>query len=228
MKTLLFIFIYIISLSSVIAQNIVTSSNLVIKHPDMTLYLQSDTNTMVSVHNLTYKNYLILIDKNKSVNRKKLGDKWFVDTYKGNFKQKFYTKTGYDLGHLTPFKATSYSIETATNSFSSYNQAPQDSSFNRYPWEQLEGNVLDSIAKYKTDAIITTGVIYNNNKPIYLPKSKIKIPIYYYKILNISGKRYYWLGDNSHRVKIKNPIRSTTLDELNKLFLDNKMDLKIN
>ena len=86
--------------------------------------------------------------------------------------------------------------------------------------------VLDSIGKYKSDAIIITGVIYNNIKPTYLPNSRIKIPIYYYKILTIDNKRYYWLGDNTPDVKY--PIRLTTLEELNKLFKDNRMDIKIN
>ena len=223
-KIMLFILLNITLITGVFSQQVVTNSKLTIKHPDMTLYLENDTNTMVSVQYLTYQNYLILVS-DKSVNRKELADPWFDDTYKGKFKQKYYKKTGYDLGHLTPFKATSYSTETATNSFSGFNQAPQDSYFNEHPWEQLEMGVLDSIKKYKTNVSIITGVIYNNNKPIYLADSRIKIPIYYYKILTISNKRYYWLGDNTKGVK--NPIRLTTLEELNKLFIDNKMDLKI-
>jgi DNA/RNA endonuclease G (NUC1) len=224
-KVILFIAIYFLPFVTINAQNVTTKSTLVIKHPDMTLYLQSDTNTMVSVQDLTYQNYLIINDKKKSVDRKTLNDPWFDDTYKGKFKQKFYKGTKKDLGHLTPFKATSYSTATAINSFSSYNQAPQDSYFNEHPWEQLEQHVLDSIGKYKKDCRILTGVIYNNNKPTYLPGSKIKIPIYYYKILTIGDIRYYWLGDNTPG--LDDPISITTLDELNKLFIDNKMDLKI-
>lgn len=205
----------------IISQTIYTGSKLIIRHTDMTLYLQSDTTTMVSVHTLSYINF----QKIGLVNRKKLGDKWFDDTYKGKFSKKYYKGTKKDLGHLTPFKATSYSLETAKNSFSSYNQAPQDYYFNEHPWEQLEGQVLDTILKYKQDAKIITGVIYNNSNPNYLPKSRIKIPIYYYKILFISNKRYYWLGDNMPGNQT--PIRNTTLDELNKLFIINKMDLRI-
>jgi DNA/RNA endonuclease G (NUC1) len=208
-------------MSSVLSQTIVTKSKLVIKHPDMILYLQKDTSTMVSVHTLSYSNF----QKIGLADRKELGDKWFDDTYKGKFNKKYYKKTKKDLGHLTPFKATSYSIETATNSFSSYNQAPQDSYFNEHAWNEFEQDVLDSIGKYKKDAVIITGVIYNNDKPTYLPNSRIKIPIYYYKILFVGDKRYYWLGDNTPG--IDKPIRLTTLEELNKLFIDNKMDLKI-
>ena len=111
---ILFIFMNIIIASSLLSQTVSTSSKLFIKHTDMTLYLQSDTNTMVSVHSLTYKNYMILIS-DKSVDRK---DHWFDDTYKGKFNKKYYKNTNKDLGHLTPFKATSYSVETAKNSFS--------------------------------------------------------------------------------------------------------------
>lgn len=221
MKNLLAaILLFLSSLS--FAQQIVTKSKLIIQHPDMTLYLQSDTSTMVSVHNLTYDNYL----KIGKIIRKDLGDPWFDDTYKGKFKKKYYKKTNRDLGHLTPFKETSYSLETATKSFSSYNQAPQDSKFNEQPWKNLEKHVLDSIGKYKTNSYIITGVIYNNANPTYLANSRIKIPIYYYKILFVSDKTYYWLGDNTPGVA--NPIRLTTLEELNKMFKDNKMDLKIN
>ena len=77
------------------------------------------------------------------------------------------------------------------------------------------------------NATIITGVIYNK-KPTYLSKSKIKIPIYYYKVLFIGNKRYYWLGDNKkdfYKKGDKIPISS--LEELNKLFKSNKMDVKI-
>ena len=154
-----------------------------------------------------------------------MGDKWFDDTYKGKFKKKYYHKTKRDLGHLTPFKATSYSLETALNSFSSYNQAPQDYYFNEHTWNEFEQDVLDTISKYKMSSCIMTGVIYNNNNPTYLPNSKIKIPTYFFKVLFIGDKRYYWIGDNTPG--IDNPIKVTTLEELNKMFIDNNMDLRI-
>lgn len=225
MKNLLSaILLFLTSIS--FAQQIITKSKLIIQHPDMTLYLQSDTSTMVSVHNLTYENYL----KIGTIIRKDLGDPWFDDTYKGKFKEKHYKKNNFDLGHLTPFKESSYSKEVATNSFSSYNQAPQDSEFNRISWKGLEKNILDTIGIYakkdKKNSYIITGVIYNNTNPTYLANSRIKIPIYYYKILFVSDKVYYWLGDNTPGAPT--PIRLTTNEELNKLFKDNKMDLKIN
>jgi DNA/RNA endonuclease G (NUC1) len=220
-KIIIFILMNIFIMSNALSQQIVTKSKLIIQHPDMTLYLQKDTNTMVSVHNLTYDNYL----KIGTIIRKDLGDPWFDDTYKGKFKEKYYKKNNFDLGHLTPFKETSYSKEVATNSFSSYNQSPQDEDFNRISWKGIEKKILDSIGKYKTNSYIITGVIYNNDKPNYLTNSRIKIPIYYYKILFVSDKRYYWLGDNTPGSV--NPVKETTLEELNKLFKDNKMDLKI-
>ena len=221
MKNLLVaILLFLSSLS--LSQQIVTKSKLIIQHTNITLYLQSDTNTMISAHNLTYENY----SKIGTIDRKSTGEKWFDDGKYGRFNKKYYKKTNKDLGHLTPFKETSYSLETAINSFSSYNQAPQDANFNEVDWRKLEKQVLDTIGKYKTNSYIITGVIYNNNKPTYLPNSKIKIPIYYYKALFISDKIYYWLGDNTPGVV--NPIKPITIEELNKLFKDNKMDLKIN
>lgn len=207
-----------------LGQTITTGSKLVIRHPDMVLYLQADTSSMVSDQTLTYKNYLVL-KSDRAVDRKVLGDVWFDDTYKGKFRRSYYRKTKRDLGHLTPFKATSYSTEAATNSFSCYNQAPQDADFNRHPWGQLEQRVLDSVGKYRQDARIITGVIYDNHKPTYLPKSRIKIPTHYYKILIIGNLRYYWLGDNTPGCRA--PIRQTSLDELNRMFAAGGMDLKI-
>jgi len=226
MKKILTILILLLSYFT-FSQNakITTKSKLVIKHKDMTLYLQSDTNTMVSVHNLTYANFKLI----GKIDRKKLGDKWFVDVYKGKFKKKYYAKTGYDLGHLTPFKITSYSDTVARNSFSCYNQAPQMAKFNEHPWEQIEEHVLDSIKKYKANSVIITGVIYDNSNPVYLNKSRIKIPTHYYKIVKMYEpsvgrflKYYALIGDNK-----TGEIKKITIEELNNLFILNKMDLSI-
>jgi len=213
MKKLLFLLLPVLSFAQT---KVITKNNLIIYHGDITLYLSDDTCSMVSKHILTYDNFL------KIGTIKRGNDPWFEDTYKGKYKEKYYKKTGYDLGHYTPFKATSYNLETSNNSFSLFNQGPQFANFNEHPWEQLEMHVLDTIAKYKKDAILITGCIYELNNTKYLPNSKIKIPAYYFKTLLINNISYCWIGDNKTGL-----IKIIKLDTLNSIFLKNKMNLII-
>jgi len=98
--------------------------------------------------------------------------------------------------------------------------------FNQHPWKNLEMNVEDSITKYKKDAIIITGVIYDENNKKYLPNSRIKIPTHYYKIFVINKLTYVWLGVNADGKK-NCVITNLSITDLNKLFIKNKMRLLI-
>jgi endonuclease G len=118
---------------------------------------------------VVYSNFLKL--DNERDNR------WFQDTYKGKYYKDAYLKTGYDIGHLTPSHITSYDNELNHKSFSLFNAAPQLAAFNRGKWAQMEAGVEDSIAKYKKDAVIITGVIYDGKKKVFMGKSKIPIPM---------------------------------------------------
>lgn len=186
MKKLLFLVITILSFSFVTF----TPTKLSIKHGDMKLYLDSDYNSFLSVHDIEYSEFKKL-DSDRD-------NKWFQDKYKGVYNKESYKNSGYDLGHLTPSHITSYNDTLNHNSFSLFNQAPQLASFNRGKWSKLEKSVEDSISKYQSNATILTGVIYDNNNKTYLGKSKIKIPISYYKILSIKKKNkvYVWVGSN--------------------------------
>jgi DNA/RNA endonuclease G (NUC1) len=189
-----------------------------IKHGDLTLYLDSDTNSFVSKHELKYSDFKKL-DSDRD-------NRWFQDIYKGIYDKEHYVRTGYDLGHLTPSHITSYNDTLNHESFSLFNQAPQMAAFNRGKWAQLEKGVEDSIAKYKTDVTIITGVIYDNKNKIYLSKSKIKIPEVYYKILVIKQKKksltYIWVGSN-----INGDIIKSNIKELKDIFkVNNNDDLK--
>jgi len=170
--------------------------------------------TELSQHIITY-NQFTKLDSERD-------DKWFIDTYKGKYTKAPYLYSGFDLGHLTPSHITSYNDTLNHASFSLFNQAPQLASFNRGKWAQLESHVEDSISKYKTKAIITTGVIYDDKNKTYLGNSRIKIPVAYFKILELGGKRYIWLGSN-----INGSVISITLKELNDLFVINGMKVKI-
>jgi len=186
----------------------------IIKHNELTLYLDSDNNSFISKHELKYVNFLKL-DSDRD-------DKWHSEI-KGPYSKEPYLYSGYDMGHLTPSHITSYNDTLNHHSFSFYNQAPQLASFNRGKWKRLEMSVEDSISKYKTDVLIITGVIYDESKKVYLGKSKIKIPEMYYKILCVKLKKpitYVWIGSNKN-----GEITKSTIKELNGVLELNKSKL---
>ena len=196
---------------ALMSQTVTTKNKLVLNHGDMVLYLSNDTLPMASRHSIAYSKFKL--DKDRD-------NRWFQDKYK-KMNRNVYKNTGYDLGHLTPSRITSYDNALNHKSFSLYNQAPQLAKFNRGSWKKLEASVEDSIAKHRLDAIIITGVIYSTNGK-FLPKSKIKIPSHYFKIAYIGKNRYCWIGSNETC-----EIKRTTLTDLNALFQKNKMWLYI-
>jgi len=212
MKIIKFIIFIILNLN--VYSQTISNTTLKINHGDIILYLTPDSLSMVSKHTISYSNFLKL-DKERDNN-------WFQDSIKSKYKKEIYSRTGYDLGHLTPSHITSYDNILNHASFSFLNQAPQLMKFNRGKWSKLEGSVEDSITKYKVNSIIITGVIYNEKKPTYLNNSKIKIPTHYYKILYINKLVYCWLGSN-----IDGEIKIITVKDLNVLFKSNGMKIKI-
>lgn len=213
MKNILSI-LFILTTISIFSQNIKINNNLTITHKDISLYLTKDTCVLASKHTLTYSNFLKL-DKDRD-------DNWFEDTYKGKYKKDYYYKSGYDIGHLTPSHITSYNDTINHTSFSLFNAAPQKPSFNRGSWKSLESSVEDTISKYKKDAIIITGVIYDTTNQKFLPKSKIPIPVYFFKVLYIDNKKYVWIASN-----IDAAIKISTINELNKILKKYKQNIKL-
>jgi DNA/RNA endonuclease G (NUC1) len=218
MKKLLFLFLLITQplLSQTISGN---NKNLVIKHKDITLYLDTDTSTMVSKLNFKYSNF------------SKLGkyprcNCWFIDTLSRLKESNYstYIKSDFDRGHLTPSHIVTYDSLINKYSFSLFNQAPQYSYFNQHPWEKLEERTEKIIDSLKQDAVIITGVIYNEKSKTYL--GKVKIPTHYYKILTIGKNQWVWIAQNSAK-KEECVVKSTTLKDLNDVFVKNKMKLKI-
>lgn len=185
----------------------IDSTSFTIKHGDLTFYLDSDTNSFVSVHKVSKKE-ILLLDGDRS-------DKWHVEKPNGPYKKNFYSNTDYDLGHLTPSNITSYDDSLNYHSFSFFNQAPQTSKFNRGKWSQLEKEVVEIIKNKKLDASIITGVIYNNVTKTYLNNSKIKIPLIYYKVLILKGgETFCWVGSNDNGLIEKTDLK--TILELNR------------
>lgn len=187
--TTLLIFININILNS---QTINVKSYLKFNHKDLILYVDKDTNSQLSIQYFNYS-YLDTIKADKY----KRKDKWHNDLKQSPYSSNYNDNTKYDLGHLTPSYLTLYSEESNYNSFSLFNQAPQLNEFNRGKWKGLEKSIVDSISKYKTNVVIITGVIYDNINKQYINKSRIKIPLNFFKILIIPKKHIYvWIGNN--------------------------------
>ena len=209
-KTILLLLMTLLS-TTLMSQIVATKNKLILNHGDMILYLSNDTLPMVSRHSVSYSKFKL--DKDRD-------DNWFQDKYK-KMDKGAYKGTGYDLGHLTPSHITSYDDTLNHRSFSLYNQAPQLAKFNRGNWKSLEASVEDSILKYKSNATIITGVIYDPTcRP--LPNSRITIPSSYFKVLYIGKKVYCWIGSNTSC-----EVKPITLLELNAIFEKNKMGLTI-
>lgn len=213
MKKLCFYLVFLISFN-LFSQEIKTDNKLIITHGDITLYLTKDTCSFVSKHVLKYSNFLKL--DNERDNR------WFQDKYKGKYYKEAYSRTGYDIGHLTPSHITSYNNKLNHWSFSLFNAAPQLAAFNRGKWAQLEADIEDLVADGKQDVVIITGVIYDPNNKVFMGKSRIPIPSAFYKILFINGDSVCWIGSN-----INGLVKVITLQELNEIFVLNKMNLTI-
>lgn len=189
MKKLITLITLILIFRGSYSQHVVIDSTVFsIHHSELSFFLDKDTNSYISVHNIDYKN-IIRITGERS-------DKWHKEKPFGPYNKNIYIRTGYDLGHLTPSNITSYNDSTNYISFSLFNQAPQVAAFNRGKWSKLEAKVVKTLTLDKTSAIIVTGVIYNNNKKIYLNKSRIKIPMAYYKIVVTAKSTTCWMGSN--------------------------------
>lgn len=181
-----------------------------IKHDDIIMSLDQDTCSFISKHDLKWKDFQKLDGDRK--------DRWHNEKPNGPYKKEYYHNSGYDLGHLTPAHITSYDDTLQYHSFSMFNQAPQLADFNRGKWKMMELGVEDTISKYKTDVNIITGVVYDNHKKVYLGKSRVKIPVYFYKIVSIEkeNKTYVWLGSNLNGNVIK--INIIYLNEILKKY----------
>ncbi len=197
------------------AQNVkIIGPSIKYNHGDLVLYADVDTNSFVSVHSIS-ADEIQRLDEGRS-------NKWHKEKVNGPYRKQYYSNSGYDLGHLTPSHITSYDDSLNYHSFSLLNQAPQVAAFNRGKWAQLEGDVVDSIIGRGKDAIIITGVVYDNRNKVYLSGSRIKIPISFYKVLIVDGRVYCWIGSN-----VNGLIAVTSLDVINGILKRNRNKLRI-
>lgn len=91
-----------------------------------------------------------------------------------------YNQTGYDRGHLAPAADMKMSSQSMEECFYMTNMSPQEPSFNRGIWKDLEEDVR-SWAQEKGAIYVVTGALFEQDKR--MKKTKIIVPSHYYKIL---------------------------------------------
>jgi len=97
-------------------------------------------------------------------------------------KQSDYKGSGYDKGHLCPAADMRLSTEAMKETFQMWNISPQDPSFNRGRWSDLEA-LVRSYIKDETDTLfIVTGAVFIDNKGS-IGKSKVTVPSMFYKAI---------------------------------------------
>ena len=97
-------------------------------------------------------------------------------------KQKDYKRSGYDKGHLCPAADMKLSNEAMKETFQMWNMSPQEPSFNRGRWSDLEA-LVRSYIKDETDTLfIATGAVFINNKGS-IGAGKVTVPSIFYKVI---------------------------------------------
>jgi len=92
-----------------------------------------------------------------------------------------YKRSGYDRGHLAPAADMKFSKQAMSESFYMSNMSPQNPSFNRGIWKELEEKVRDWAVKNERIYVVTGGVLTDGLPTI--GEEKVSIPKYYYKVL---------------------------------------------
>ena len=91
-----------------------------------------------------------------------------------------YKGSGYDRGHLVPAGDMSFSTTAMSESFYMSNMSPQDPSFNRGIWKDLES--LVRLWGENSSIYVVTGPILNSCDTT-IGINKVCVPNYYYKVI---------------------------------------------
>ncbi|MEQ8415432.1 MAG: DNA/RNA non-specific endonuclease [Imperialibacter sp.] len=104
-----------------------------------------------------------------------------------------YKGSGYDRGHLAPAADFSWSQSAMDGTFFLSNMSPQDPSFNRGIWKQLEEKVRDWGMRDKELFVVVGPIVEGGAKKI--GKNKVAVPQKFYKIvLDISEPELKAIG----------------------------------
>lgn len=94
-----------------------------------------------------------------------------------------YRGSGYDRGHLASFADFAWSPELARETFFMSNISPQARQFNQGIWRELEELTRDWANKFKRLYVVTGPVMTQDPKGTIGRKTKVAIPVAYYKVL---------------------------------------------
>ncbi len=127
-----------------------------------------------------------------------------------------YVGSGYDRGHLCPAASMSLNAESMSESFFMSNMSPQEPSFNRGRWKQLEelvrSWVVDSIGIH-----VVSGPIFKDNRGS-IGGNEVTVPGYYYKAI-YSPVQDQMIGFIMPNEKLSAPLISyvATIDAIEEL-----------
>lgn len=93
-----------------------------------------------------------------------------------------YRGSGYDRGHLCPAGDMTFSRLAMSESFYLSNMSPQDKSFNRGVWKELEQQVRDW-ARANKHLYVVTGPVLGKRMARKIGDSRVSVPKAYYKVL---------------------------------------------
>lgn len=94
---------------------------------------------------------------------------------------KDYSESGYDRGHLAPAADMAWSSTSIAESFYYSNISPQNPSFNRGIWKNLEEQVRDWAIENNSIYIVTGPILIDGLFTI--GSNKVSVPDYFYKVI---------------------------------------------
>lgn len=94
---------------------------------------------------------------------------------------KDYKGSGYDRGHLLPAADMSFDETAMKETFYYSNMCPQEPSFNRGIWKNLENYVRTTSSELGCVYVVTGPVLKNNLE--YIGENKVSVPKYFYKTI---------------------------------------------
>lgn len=93
-----------------------------------------------------------------------------------------YRGSGYDRGHMAPAADFRWSAEAMSDTFYLSNMSPQDPSFNRGIWADLEAAVR--VMAYENESIyVVTGPVLTDGPYETIGENEVAIPKEYYKVI---------------------------------------------
>jgi endonuclease G len=92
-----------------------------------------------------------------------------------------YSHSGYDRGHLAPAADMSFSWLAMNESFYYSNMSPQEPSFNRGIWKNLEELMRNWAVNYDSIYVVT-GPVFEKNMS-FIGTNKVAVPGAYYKVI---------------------------------------------